>query len=84
MTVGVALSVHKLILGTSTQLGRHAYLFQLLILIGSLFLSGTWLGAASRVDTKKECLKDIALHAQNMIAHLGSRFNRIRGKYMTI
>jgi hypothetical protein len=43
-----------------------------------------WLGVAPRMDTKKTCLKEIGLHAQNMIIILGAIVHLIGGMYVTI
>ena len=48
-----------------------------------IYVSGTWLGVAPRTDTKKTCLKEIGLHAQNMISILGSIVSMIGRTYMT-
>ena len=53
-------------------------LIELLILFRYLYLSGTWLGVALQMDTKKDkCLKEIGLCAQDMITILGSIVNII-------
>ena len=59
-------------------------LIWLLILIGHPYLSGVSLDVAPRTDTKKMCLKEIGLHAQNMITILDSIVNVIGETFMTI
>jgi hypothetical protein len=44
----------------------------LLILIGHLYLSGMWVGVASRINTEKTRFKEIGLRAPYMITILGS------------
>ena len=45
------------------------------ILIRHLYLSSVRLGVDLRTDTKKTCLKEIRLGAQNLLAILGRRVN---------
>lgn len=47
-------------------------------------MGGMWLGAGLKMDTKKSmCLKEIGLHAQNMLTILSSIVNMIGGSYVT-
>ena len=55
-----------------------------MVLIGHLYLSGMWLGAAPRMDAKDVCLKEIGLCAKKKITILGSTLNIIRGPFMTL
>ena len=41
-----------------------------------------WLGVDPRADTKKMCLKDTGLRAQNILTILGSIVNMVGGTYM--
>jgi hypothetical protein len=51
------------------------------MLIGHLYLLGGWSGADLRTDMKKAfmCLKEIGLHAQNLLTILGLSVNIIGG-----
>lgn len=45
----------------------------------TLYLSGMWLGQAPKTNTKRDTwLKEIRLHAENVITNLGSTMNVIR------
>ena len=50
-----------------------------------LHLSGGWLGAELRTDTRKTCvLKEIGLQAQNVLTILNSTVSAIGGTYVTL
>ena len=49
-----------------------------------LHLSGGWLGAELRTNTRRTCdLKEIGLQAQNVLTILNSIVNTIGGTYVT-
>lgn len=58
----------------------------LLILDGYLYLSGMSFGVAPRMDIKNVhmSLKEVGLHAPNMIIIIGSVLETIGGTYTTI
>jgi hypothetical protein len=49
--------------------------YSLLSVLGHVYLSGVWAGVASRTNTKKTCLREIGLCAQNTIRILVSIVN---------
>ena len=61
-------------------------LIRLITLNVHLYLSGTWLGLATRTNIVRDmCLKEIGLRAhQNMVNVLGPIVNIIEGAYTTI
>ena len=81
---------HSLVAATlliSRQFSKRCELgnpYLLLVSVGHLDLSGVWSSVAPRLGTIQTCLKEIGLHAQNMITFLDSKVNIIGGTYMTI